>query len=295
MSAFWHWFIAIITVGSLVAYLWLLFANASRKPGEAEDTGHVWDEDLRERNNPLPRWWLNLFVLTVVFAFGYLVMYPGLGNWAGTLGWTQRGQVQAALDDVAARRAGLYAQFQGRDVAALAADPAAQSLGREVFLRNCAGCHGADAAGAIGFPNLTDADWLYGGDPDTIVASITNGRHGAMPAFNGGLTPEALKALTDFVPRWSDASLNPGVRADGLRQFAITCAACHGADGRGNPALGAPNLTDGTWLYGGNVEQVRETILFGRGGTMPAHATLLSADDIRLAAAHVYGLSRHAP
>ena len=295
MSAFWHWFVVVVTAASLAGCLWLLFANARRRPGETEDTGHVWDNDLRERNNPLPRWWLNLFVLTVLFAVGYLALYPGLGNYAGKLGWTQQGQAQAALDVIQARRTDLYAQFHGREIPALAQDPAAQSLGRETFLRNCAGCHGADARGAVGFPNLTDADWLYGGTPEAIVASITGGRRGVMPPFNGALSPEALKVLTDFLPRWSDPALNPGKRADGIKQFATTCAACHGADGRGNTALGAPNLTDDIWLHGGAVDRVRETILFGRTGGMPPHAELLSADDIRLVAAYVYGLSLPAP
>lgn len=295
MSGFWHWFVIVITVGSLAAYLWLLLGNARRKPGEPEDTGHVWDDDLRELNQPLPRWWLNLFVLTIVFAVGYLVLYPGLGNYAGRLGWTQQGQVQARLDEVRARRAELHAQFQGRDFAALASDPAAKSLGRELFLNNCAGCHGADARGAVGFPDLADSDWLYGGTPEAIVASVTAGRRGAMPGFNGALQPHALNALTQFLPRWSDPKLDPGTRADALKQFAITCAACHGADGRGNPALGAPNLTDGVWLYGGTPDRVRESILFGRTGGMPAHGELLSAEDIRLVAAYVYGLSRPAP
>ena len=295
MSAFWHWFVIVITVGSLAAYLWLLFGNASRKPGEPADTGHVWDDDLRELNQPLPRWWLNLFVLTIVFAVGYLALYPGLGNYAGRLGWTQQGQAQARLDAVQAKRRELHAQFAGRDFTALAQDAAAKSLGRELFLNNCAGCHGADARGAVGFPNLADADWLYGGTPDAIVASVTNGRRGAMPPFNGALSATAVDALTRFLPRWSDPTLDEGTRADALKQYNITCAACHGADGRGNPALGAPNLTDAVWLYGGSPQRVRETILFGRTGGMPAHGELLSAEDIRLVAAYVYGLSQAAP
>jgi len=291
MSAFWHWFVIVITVASLFGCLWLLFGNARKAPGEAEDTGHVWDDDLRERNNPLPRWWLVLFVLTVVFAAGYLVLYPGLGNYPGTLGWTQQAQAGAALAQIGEKREALHAQFHGRPLEDLARDPAAQSLGRELFLRNCAGCHGADARGAVGFPNLADADWLYGGTPEAIVASITGGRRGTMPAFNGAIGTEPLKALVDFIPRWSDPKLDAGTRAAAMAQFNITCAACHGADGRGNVALGAPNLTDDIWLFGGSPDHVRETILFGRGGAMPAHGELLSADDIRLAAAYVYGLS----
>lgn len=293
MSAFWHWFVVGTTICSLLGYLWLLFANARGTPGE--DTGHVWDDDLKERNNPLPRWWLNLFVITVVFAAGYLVLYPGLGNFAGTLGWSQSGQARAGLDDLGRTRAQHYAAFAGKDLATLSRDAAARSLGREVFLRNCAGCHGADARGALGFPNLADSDWLYGGAPDTLVETITRGRRGQMPSFNGALSAEAVKALADFVPRWSDPRLSAGTRAEGMAQFQKTCAACHGPDGHGNPAIGAPNLTDGTWLYGGSPDTVRETILFGRAGNMPAHAEILSADDIRLVAAYVYGLSQTSP
>jgi cytochrome c oxidase cbb3-type subunit III len=295
MSPFWHWFVVVVTVASMVGCLWLLFANARRRPDEPADTGHVWDDDLRERNNPLPRWWLNLFVITVVFGAGYLVAYPGLGNFAGTLGWTQREQAQAALDAVTARREALYAQFRDRDIAALAADPAARSLGREVFLRNCAGCHGADARGALGFPNLADTDWQYGGSPEAIVASIADGRRGVMPMFNGVLSAEAVSTLVAFLPRWNDPRLDAGTRATALRQYAISCAACHGPDGRGNPALGAPNLTDEVWLYGGSPQQLRETILFGRNGNMPAHRALLTADDIRLVAAWVHGLPQAGP
>ncbi len=295
MSPFWHWFVVVVTLASLAGCLWLLFGNARRAPGESEDTGHVWDGDLKEYNNPLPRWWLNLFVLTVVFALGYLAMYPGLGNYAGRLGWTQQRQAEAGLDAVRESRAALYAQFAGRGVAELARDPAAQPLGRELFLKNCAGCHGADARGAVGFPNLADADWLYGGQPEAIVASVTHGRHGVMPPFNGALQSDAVQALVAVVTRWSDPALDAGTRAAGMRQYGVTCAACHGADGRGNPAIGAPNLTDDVWLYGGTPERVRETILFGRTGGMPAHGELLSADDIRLVAAYVHGLSRPAP
>lgn len=293
MSGFWHWYIIALTVGSLIGCLWLLFGNARRSPDEAQDTGHVWDDDLTERNNPLPRWWMNLFVITVVFAVGYLALFPGLGNYRGTLGWTQEKQAAARLEEVTAKRAALHAQFRGREFAALAADAGAQSLGREIFLANCAGCHGANAQGALGFPNLADQDWLYGGEPETILATVTHGRHGVMPAFNGVLSADAVQNLVAFLPRWSDPRLDAGTRAAGMNQFATTCAACHGADGRGNPALGAPDLTDAVWLHGGSPDRVRETILFGRSGNMPAHAALLPEDDIRLVSAYVYGLSRH--
>jgi cytochrome c oxidase cbb3-type subunit III len=289
MSTFWSIWIIVVTAGMMVGCLWLLFANARGVPGEVKD--HTWDDDLHEYNNPLPRWWLNLFILTIIFAAGYLAFYPGLGNLGGRLGWTQSGELANKLDALTAKRRAAFAALADKDFPALAKDPSAQSLGHAVFLGNCAGCHGADAHGAIGFPNLTDKDWLYGGDPETLVKTITEGRHGQMPAFGAVLQPDALQALVEFVPFWSDATLDAGRRERGMKQFAITCAACHGAEGKGNPLLGAPNLTDNIWLYGGTSKKVRETIVNGRGGQMPAHATLLTPEEIRIVAAYVYGLS----
>lgn len=290
MSTFWSLFVIVITAAMIIACLWLLLANARGVPGEVKD--HVWDGDIREYNNPLPRWWFNTFILTVVAAIVYLVFYPGLGNMAGRLGWTSTGEMQADLDRLAARRNAIFASLAGKDIPALAKDPAATALGHAVFLNNCAGCHGADARGAIGFPNLTDGDWLYGGTPEAIVASITNGRQGQMPAFGAVLSKEALGALLDFVPYWSDPGLDAGKRARGMTQFAATCAACHGPDGKGNQAIGAPNLTDDIWLHGGGRSRIKETIVWGRKGAMPAHETLLSPDEIRVVAAYVYGLSQ---
>ncbi|MEQ1438760.1 cytochrome-c oxidase, cbb3-type subunit III [Fontimonas sp. SYSU GA230001] len=291
MSGFWHWFVLVITVASMIGALWLLFANAKGKV-TTEDTGHVWDGDLREYNNPLPRWWLNLFVITVVFGVAYFVFYPGLGNFGGTYGWTSDKQLEERLAAVRAKRDAVFAQFRDQDPGSLSTNAAALSLGRDVFLNNCAGCHGADARGAIGFPNLTDNDWLYGGTPEQVVASITHGRNGIMPAFNGAIDAATVDALAQTVARWSDPKLDPAVRAKGTAQFNITCAACHGPDGKGNPMLGAPNLTDDIWLYGGTRDRVRETILFGRKGAMPAHEKLLRPDEIKVVAAYVLSLSK---
>ena len=293
MTPFWHWYIVVIVVASLAGCVWLLFANARGTPGES--TGHVWDDDLREYNNPLPRWWLNLFVLTIIFAVGYLALYPGLGTMRGELGWTSKKEMQQKLAALTAQRQEKFAALKGMDVAAMSKDPTALSLGHAVFLNNCAGCHGADARGAIGFPNLTDNDWLYGGEPDTIVQTITNGRHGQMPPFGAVLTPDQLNALVAFVPYWSDPKLDPAVREAGMKQFAITCAPCHGPDGKGNHLIGSPNLTDNIWLYGGGRNTVRQTITNGRGGQMPAHQDLLSTDEIRVVAAYVYSLSHTQP
>jgi cytochrome c oxidase cbb3-type subunit 3 len=202
--------------------------------------------------------------------------------------------MQGDLDRLEAKRNAAFASFKDKDVLSLSTDPSALSLGHEVFLNNCAGCHGADAHGAIGFPNLTDNDWLYGGDPDTIVQTITNGRRGAMPAFNSMLSPQQVQALVDFVPYWSDPTLKPEKREAGMKQFMVTCAPCHGADGKGNHAIGSANLTDDIWLYGGSKNRVRETILFGRNGNMPAWGGTLSKDEIRVVAAYVYSLSHTA-
>ncbi len=292
LSAFWSDFIIVITVLMMVGCLALLFANSRGVVGESSD--HVWDDDLRENNNPLPRWWFNLFVLTILFAAGYLALYPGLGNLPGRLGWSSTQQMHATLDSITAKRRAAFAALAGKDVASLSTDPAALSLGRAVFIGNCAGCHGADARGALGFPDLSDQDWLFGGAPEQIVASITHGREAQMPAFNGILSADALQALLDFVPYWSDAKLSPAKRSTGLQQFQQTCAACHGADGHGNQSLGAPNLSDDIWLFGGSRERVRETILFGRHAQMPAHETILAPDEIRVVAAYVYSLSHTA-
>lgn len=292
MNATWHWFIAAIAIASIIGCLWLLFSNARGTPGEST-TGHVWDDDLREYNNPLPRWWLNMFILTVVFGIGYLVYYPGLGAFAGKSGWTQEKQLAERMAVVKAKRQAVYATLGDRDVAALSKDPAVLSLGREVFLNNCAGCHGADARGARGFPNLADKDWIYGGTPEAIVTSITNGRQGQMPTFSATLDPKVTDDLVDTVKHWSDPNFNAQRRENAMKTFAVTCAACHGADGKGNPYIGAPNLTDNIWLHGGSREKIRETILFGRKSSMPAHKDILGGDDIRVVSSYVYSLSQN--
>jgi cytochrome c oxidase cbb3-type subunit III len=293
MSGFWHIVVIFLTAASILGCLWLLFANARGTPGEST-TGHVWDDDLREYNNPLPRWWLNLFVITIVFSIGYLVVYPGLGNFAGVFGWTQQAEMQSRLDAVQQRRQSVYASLGDRDIVSLAADPTVRPLGREVYLNNCAGCHGADARGAIGFPDLTDDSWLYGGTPEAIVASITNGRHGVMPHFNGMLDAQAADDLVDTLLNWRNPQFDSKRRERALQKFATVCAACHGAEAKGNVVIGAPDLTDAVWMYGGTREAVRHSILFGRSGNMPAHRDLLNENDIRVVAAWVYGLRTQA-
>jgi cytochrome c oxidase cbb3-type subunit 3 len=289
VSAGWSWYVAILTVANILGCLWLLWwTRRSRgdKP-EGETTGHVWDGDLVEGNKPMPRWWINLFYITIVFAFAYLLWYPGLGAFAGVGGWTSQ---KMHAEDVAAAQAKLepiLARFRGEPVALLAANDEAVSLGRSVFANNCATCHGSDARGARGFPNLTDADWQWGGEPDTVLATVLNGRQAAMPPFGTVLDNDGLKATAAYVQSLSGLPVDPAMAAAGSAHFQALCVACHGAEGRGNPLLGAPNLTDTTWLYGGSGATIVETIANGRSGQMPAHAELIGEDRARLAAAWV--------
>ena len=293
-SSFWDYYIGVISVVSILACGVLLLAQSKRRVagGESETTGHTWDEDLGEYNNPLPRWWMWLFWITIVFSLVYLALYPGLGSFAGYLKWTQVGQLEQENAQANAQFGPLYEKFAGQEVAQLAKNPEALAIGQKLFLNTCAQCHASDAAGSRGFPNLTDTDWLYGGDPATIKATITEGRNGIMPPFGPALGEQGTKDVAHYVMSLS------GMAADSIRVergkplFAQTCAACHGAQGKGNPQLGAPNLSDKTWLYGAGETTIIETITRGRNNQMPAHKELLTPSKIHLLTAYVYSLSQ---
>ncbi len=289
MNTSWSGYVIALTVANLVGLVWLLFATA-RAPRDgraATDTmGHVWDGDIEELNHPLPRWWLWMFVLTIVFGIGYLVFYPGLGNVAGRLGWTSPGEVERTLADTNARLETLYAGFRDRPLEDLAADPAATKVGRNVFANHCAACHGSDARGADGYPNLVDDDWLYGGEPQTVLASILHGRNGMMPPMAATLPGNGVDEVANHVLALSGQPHDKRLAAAGKPKFETICAACHGVAGKGNPALGAPNLTDEVWLHGrGDLAMIRAAITQGRRGTMPAWEGMLGVDRSRLAAA----------
>lgn len=288
-------FIIVLTVANIAGALWLLWWTR-RSPGEASSTdhttGHVWDGDLYELNNPLPRWWLWLFIITVIFGGVYLILYPGLGSYLGTLHWSSKGEHAAQSQLNAARIEQALAPFASRAAGELASDPAALNVGRNLFLNNCATCHGSDAGGAPGFPNLTDQDWLWGGDPDTVVATISNGRTGVMPPWGEALGARGVEDVLAYVLSLSGRKLVAGDTRAGAQKFQQLCAACHGADARGNAALGAPNLTDGIWLHGGSLAAIRATIENGRIGTMPAHAPRLGETRVKLLAAYVLSLGR---
>ena len=287
----WNYFIALISVGGILACLLLLWLTGYGQTN-AKGTGHVWDEDLQEYNNPMPRWWVVLFILTIFFSLGYLYYYPGTTVYEGSGKWTSVNQLQADIRTARAEEARVYAKFQGQTAEQLQQNPSAMATAERLFLNNCAQCHGSDARGGVSFPNLTDKDWLWGGDLATIMTTITKGRVGMMPPQAEALgSPEDARNVAHYVLSLSGTP-HDSVRAGlGKPKFAV-CAACHGADGKGNVALGAPNLTDNVWLYGYRGEDgIIERINKGSNNQMPAQEGRLSPAQIGLLASYVQGLS----
>ena len=291
-SVFWDYYVGVISLVSIVACAVFLKSQSVRRGGETETTGHTWDEDLAEYNNPLPRWWSWLFYLTIVFSVIYLVLYPGLGSWRGTLGWTQVKQLDEENARAQAAYGPLYDRFAALDVAALSKSPEALAVGQKLFLNHCAQCHASDGGGSRGFPSLIDRDWLWGGAPQDIKASITDGRNGVMPPWGAVLGEQGVKDVAHFVMSLSGSAADSIRVAKGKELFDKTCLACHGADGKGNTALGAPNLTDKIWLHGSGEAAISETIARGRTSQMPAHKGQLSEAKIHLLAAYVLSLSK---
>ena len=294
-SGFWTWFIGIITVASIVTLLVFvlrLSGTRKRKKGEpVESVGHIWDEDLHELNNPLPHWWLNLFLITLVWGAVYLFLYPGLGSYRGYLGWSQVKQYQQEVKDADDRYGPLFDKYEHQDIAALAKNPEAITIGKRLFATYCTTCHGSDARGATGFPNLRDSEWLYGGDPKSIETTILNGRSGAMPAWGAVLSKADIFNTAEYVRTLSGLSADPEIAAKGHKIFGQYCAACHGADGKGNRLLGAPDLSNDIWLYGGSQETIIASITHGRNGHMPPHKEFLGQAKVHLLAAYIYSLS----
>jgi cytochrome c oxidase cbb3-type subunit 3 len=291
----WGIYIALVTGVGIVWCLYLLFSqrktNVTYKPdGSVDDTGHVWDDDLRELNNPLPRWWMWMFLLSCVFAIVYLVLYPGMGTYQGTLGYTTTGAHEASVAQANQELKPVYAKYMEQDVKAVAADPKAREMGQRLFLNYCAQCHGSDAGGAKGYPNLADQDWLYGGEPDNIKTTLIAGRAGVMPAF-AHLEGGQISDVANYVRGLSGLAADQLKSARGAEVFKANCAACHGPDGKGMQAMGAPNLTDRVWLYGGSEAAIVETVSKGRNGKMPAHESILTPEKIHLLTAYVWSLS----
>lgn len=289
----WSVYIAAIVIGGLVFCLALLII-ASRRKIMADDnsTGHVWDEDLKEMNNPLPRWWMGLFVITVAFAAIYLALYPGLGSNQGALHWTAVGQLQAENEKARVAMAPVYAAFANLPAQELSKNPQAMAIGERLFANNCAQCHGADAKGSKGFPNLTDQDWLGGdGSPEYIEKTIINGRQGVMPVMAPAVgTPEDVRNVADYVLSLSGSPHNSVAAQLGKPKF-VVCAACHGPEGKGNPVIGAPNLTDKIWLHGWGEEAVMAMVSNGKTNVMPPQGQRFTPDQIKVLSAYVWSLS----
>ncbi|EKT4484696.1 cytochrome-c oxidase, cbb3-type subunit III [Pseudomonas putida] len=303
MTTFWSTYISVLTIGSLIGLTWLLLAT---RKGESKNTtdqtmGHSFD-GIEEYDNPLPKWWFWLFVGTLVFSVGYLILYPGLGNWKGILpgyenGWTGANEWQKEMDKADARFGPIFAKYAAMPVEEVAKDPQALKMGSRLFASNCSVCHGSDAKGAFGFPNLTDKDWRWGGEAETIKASIMNGRHGVMPAWAEVIGQQGVADVAAFVLTNLDGrSLPEGSKADvakGKEIFAANCVACHGPEGKGTPAMGAPDLTHPqAFIYGSSFAQLQQTIRYGRQGQMPAQAEIQGNDKVHLLAAYVYSLSQ---
>lgn len=294
-SPIWNWFIIALVVIGILFVSWLLWWQSRGQrsaPGqEATSVGHVWDEDIYELNNPMPRWWLFLFLLTIIFAIGYLALYPGLGSFPGLLGWSQIRQYDAEQALAHDRYDPIFDRYAAVPIPELAEDAAARDIGRRLFLTYCATCHGSDARGVQGFPNLTDHDWLWGGTPEQIQTSILDGRQGVMPPWQSSLTREQIFNVAQYVRSLGGGEIDPVVKAQGEATYQQLCVACHGADGTGNQALGAPNLTDQTWLHGASQRTVIDVITNGRTGRMPAHRDFLGEARVHLLAAYVYSRS----
>lgn len=319
MSTFWSIWITVITIGTLVGCALLLRWCSKDETGvePGQDMGHEYD-GIRELNNPLPKWWTYLFISTLVFAVVYFILYPGLGNFKGVLGWTSSDQTVRTVEEsrasVAASQSNkqldqyakelddadtyfgeafkqlAYNENGLRSIPEIAADPEANKVGQRLFLQNCSQCHGSDARGQKGFPNLTDDAWLYGGEPQAIVTTVMHGRIGQMPAWKDALGEQGVKEVVSYTLSLSGRSVNAREAEAGKARF-VVCAACHGTDGKGNPAVGAPDLTDRDWLFGDSRADVTETVMNGRSGVMPAWKDILGEDKVQLVSAYVWGLS----
>lgn len=302
MNAGWSWYVVGLVVLNIVGCVWLLWWTARRRPGDPapEETSHVWDGDLTEYNKPLPRWWINLFYLTIVFGIGYFAWYGGLGTFKSFSGWSSANEHADKKKVEDAKLETTFKPYADQPIDALAQNPKALALGRSIFNNTCATCHGSSGQGAVGYPNLSDNIWHWGGTPDRILQTVLDGREGVMPEWGAALEgmggPNAVDYTVAYVRTLGHPEMlqNNFMAAQGKKLYEGVCTACHGVDGKGNQELGAPDLTDSYWLYGDSTESLAQTIRNGRHGTMPAHRELLGETRSRLVAAYVWSLS-HKP
>ncbi len=295
MSTFWSLWIIVLTLTNLALVLWVLLANRKVAVRDDEDpenrkTGHVYD-GIEEYDNPLPRWWFNMFIATFIFGGIYLLLYPGMGSFPDLLGWTQEKELEGHQQQAKARFSEQFGEYAQTPIKELAENPDAMKMGTRLFANNCAVCHGSDGGGNWGYPNLTDDDWLWGGSPERIKQTLVDGRQAAMPAWSNNLGEEGIAQVTEYVLSLNDREHDEAMAEQGQQKFARNCAACHGAEGKGNINLGAPNLTNDIWLYGGAPSDIRQTLRQGRNGVMPAQEDLLRDSHIHILAAYVYSLS----
>ncbi|MCO1334177.1 cytochrome-c oxidase, cbb3-type subunit III [Microbulbifer sp. OS29] len=296
MSTFWSVWVIVLTLANLALITWVLFANRKvavddQAEPENKTTGHVYD-GIEEYDNPLPKWWFMLFIVTLVFSVGYLVIYPGMGNFKGVSGWSSVGALEASQAEAQEKFHETFGKYKDMPIEEIAQTPQAIKMGSRIFANNCAVCHGADAGGYLGFPNLTDNAWLYGGTPEKILETLNNGRQGMMPPQGPVIGEEGVVNATEYVLSLNGLAHDAPMAVEGKKVFNTVCMACHGMDAKGNQALGAPNLTDNIWLYGSKREQIQQTIRGGRTNIMPAQKDKLREDKIRLVAAYVYSLSQ---
>jgi cytochrome c oxidase cbb3-type subunit 3 len=290
MSSAFSAFVILGSLGSLLLFFLILQMNRTgNKPGQT--TGHNYD-GIEEYDNPLPSWWYWGFILTIVYGLGYLAYYPGLGNFPGLSGWTQVGQLEAEQALADERYGPIFAQYREVPLAELATDTVAMKMGRRLFSNNCAVCHGSAATGSFGFPNLTDEEWIWGGDAAAIEATILHGRNAAMPAWQNAIGDQGVKAATEQVLRLAGREVDVALADEGKERFGMYCAVCHGADGTGQVLFGAPNLTNEIWLYGNSRMRIEQVIKHGRNGMMPAFDVGLGADKVHILAAYVQSLKK---
>ncbi len=290
MSFGWTVFIIVLVAVNIAGCAWLMRWSSKMSAGSGATTGHKWDGDLVEGNHPLPRWWLGLFWITIVWGVLFMVAFPSVGEFS-LLGWNQVAQYDEEIAAAEQRYGKLFAEFAATPLEELSRNPAALSAGRNLFVNNCAACHGSDARGARGFPNLTDTEWSWGGSPEQIQTTILNGRTGVMPAF-GALPEETRQSLVDYVEVLAGRPMDPARAEAGRTLFLTNCSACHGAEGQGNSLLGALPLANEIWLHGSGRAAIYDVITNGRTNSMPAHEPLLGADRVHVLAAYVLSLQQ---
>lgn len=292
-EGFWDLFLFVVVLGS-IAGLALFVVQQSVGKGQGhttETTGHVWDEDLQELNNPLPVWWRNMFYITLAFGAVYLLLYPGLGSNAMFLGWTQIKQYEREMQAAEQTYGPLFEKYLDEPIASLVDDPHALRMGERLYASYCTQCHGSDAGGVPGYPNLRDGQWQWGGTPERIEESILEGRQAVMPGWAAVLEDDGVAQVTQYVLALAGREHDAALADKGEAHYAL-CVACHGADGKGNALLGAPDLTNDVWLYGGSPRAIEASVRDGRNGIMPAHEEFLGAAKVHLLAAYIYSLSR---